>query len=240
MYDALHRNLRAAKLEGQMASMNFVDRRQRRPITSSLRDGVLDDLPEIAQIMHEELRVKTVEAWAFALAESSFDRITDIPGEANPGTLRLRRGNQADHLRSVTRIALAIADEFLGSFPEARINRDIIIAGGLLHDVGKAWEFDSENQARWRDDPSQSGLPALRHPVYGAHICLAVGLPEEIAHIALAHSHEGGFQTRSLECLIIHRADDPWWSIAGAAGLLDPVSDGILASRKITPRALPD
>lgn len=221
-----------------MTAMNFLDRRPRRPITQPLRDGVLEDLPEIAQITHEELRAKTIEAWAYALAESAFDRVADIPGEANPGTLRLRRGSQADHLRSVTRIALAIADEFTGAFPEARIDRDIIIAGGMLHDVGKAWEFDPENRARWQGDPSQSGLPALRHPVYGAHICIAVGLPEEIAHIALAHSHEGGFQTRSLECLIIHRADDPWWSIAGAAGLLDPVSDGILASRKITPRPL--
>lgn len=218
--------------------MNFLDRRGRRPITQSMRDGVLMDLPEIAQITHEELRAKTIEAWAYALAESAFDRITDIPGEANPGMLRLRRGNQADHLRSVTRIALAIADEFAATFPEARIDRDIIIAGGVLHDVGKAWEFDPENQARWQDDPSRSGLPALRHPVYGAHICLAVGLPEEIAHIALAHSHEGGFQTRSLEGLIIYQADHPWWSIAGACGLLDPTSDGILASRKITPRAL--
>jgi putative nucleotidyltransferase with HDIG domain len=218
--------------------MNFVDRRERRPIIQALRDSVLEDLPEIAQIAHEELRSKTIEAWAYALSESAFRRVTDIPGEANPGMLRLRRGSQADHLRSVTRIALAIADDFASTFPEAQIDRDIVIAGGMLHDVGKAWEFDPENLARWRGNPSQAGLPALRHPVYGAHICLAVGLPEEIAHIALSHSHEGEFQTRSLEALIIHRADHPWWSIAGACGLLDSASDNILASRKITPRAL--
>jgi putative nucleotidyltransferase with HDIG domain len=218
--------------------MRFPDRRTRRPITPALREGVLEDLPEIAQITHAELRTRTIEAWAYALAESTFDRVTDIPGEANPGMLRLRRGNQADHLRSVTRIALAIADDFAGTFPEAQIDRDIVIAGGVLHDVGKAWEFDPENLARWRGDPSRSGLPSLRHPVYGAHICLAVGLPEEIAHIALSHSHEGEFQTRSLEGLIIHRADHPWWSIAGACGLLDAASDSILAGRKITPRAL--
>lgn len=220
--------------------MHFVDRRKRRPITQSLRDSVVEDLPEIADITHDELRSKTIEAWALALSETAFERVTDIPGEANPGMLRLKRGNQADHLRSVTRIALAIADDFAATFPEIRIDRDIVIAGGLLHDVGKAWEFDPENQARWRSDPSQAGLPVLRHPAYGAHICIAVGLPEEIVHIALAHSHEGDLQTRSVEGLIIHRADHPWWSIAGACGLLDASSDAILTSRKVSPRALRD
>ncbi|HYF09367.1 MAG TPA: hypothetical protein VD970_17235 [Acetobacteraceae bacterium] len=80
--------------------MNFVHRRKRSPITQSLRDSMLEDLPEIAQIAHEGLRSKTIEAWAHALSESAFRRVTDIPGEANPGMLRLRRGSQADHLRS--------------------------------------------------------------------------------------------------------------------------------------------
>lgn len=225
--------------DGTDTDMHFTDRRDRRPITQALREGVLEDLPEIAQITHDELRGKTIEAWALALSGTGFARVSEIPGEANPGMLRLRRGNQATHLRSVTRIALAIADDFAATFPEARIERDIIIAGGLLHDVGKAWEFDPDNLARWRADPSQAGLPVMRHPAYGAHICLAVGLPEEIVHIAASHSHEGDLQTRSLEALIIHRADHPWWSIAGAAGLLDGESDAILASRKVAPRARP-
>src|SRR5690349_11642378 len=110
--------------------MRFMDRRARRPITQALRDSVLEDLPELAQITHEELRAKCIEAWAIALAESSFHRITDIPGEANPGMFRLRRGTQAEHLRGVTRIALAIADDFATSFPETRIERDIVLAGG--------------------------------------------------------------------------------------------------------------
>jgi putative nucleotidyltransferase with HDIG domain len=218
--------------------MHFMDRRHRRPITPALRDSVLEDLPELAQIAHEELRAKCVEAWAHALAESAFQRITDIPGEANPGMFRLKRGTQAEHLRGVTRIALAIADDFATSFPEARIDRDIVIAGGLLHDVGKAWEFDPENRARWTADPSQAGSPSLRHPVYGAHLCILVGLPEEIVHIALSHSLEGENLTRCLEGLIVHRADHLWWSIAGGCGLLEKESDPILAGRKISPRAL--
>ena len=69
--------------------MNFLDRRERRPITDTLRAGVMEDLPELAEVQDEELRRKAVEAWSYALAESSFDRIRDIPGEANPGMFRL-------------------------------------------------------------------------------------------------------------------------------------------------------
>src|SRR5215216_529931 len=218
--------------------MHFLDRRLSRPVTDALRATVLEDLPELAQIHDEELRHKAIEAWAYALAETDFPRITAIPGEATPGVFALKRGSQAVHLRSVARIAMAIADEFAQEFPEAAVDRDIVLAGALLHDVGKAWEFDPANRKRWEADKSQAGSPALRHPVYGAHVCIAVGLPEEIAHIALGHSYEGDLMQRSLECLIVHRADHMWWSIAGGFGLLRAETAGMLESRKITPRAL--
>ncbi|MBP0445799.1 HD domain-containing protein [Roseomonas sp. SSH11] len=220
--------------------MNFMDRRPRREITDALRATVLEDLPELADVKHEELRRKCVEVWCLALAESSFARVSDIPGESNPGQFALKRGDQATHLRGVTRIALSIADEFAAMDPAVRIDRDLVIAGGLTHDVGKPWEFDEANRARWTGDPSATGLPSLRHPVYGAHLCIAAGLPEELAHIALAHSFEGEHLIRSLECLIVQRADHLWWSIAGGCGLLQPLADPILEARKIVARPIPD
>jgi 23S rRNA maturation-related 3'-5' exoribonuclease YhaM len=105
--------------------------RPSRPITDELRQTVIEDLPEISLIQNEELRNKVVEAWAYALAESSFDRVTSLPAEGNPGVFRMKRGTQADHLRGVTRVAMAIADEFQTSFPETDIDRDVVIAGGL-------------------------------------------------------------------------------------------------------------
>ena len=218
--------------------MHFLDRRLSRPVTDALRAMVLEDLPELAHIRDDELRRKAIEAWAYALAETDFPRLTAIPGEATPGVFALKRGSQAVHLRSVARIAIAITDEFAQEFPEAAVDRDIVLAGALLHDVGKAWEFDPANRKRWEADRSQAGSPALRHPVYGAHVCIAVGLPEEIAHIALGHSYEGDLMQRSLECLIVHRADHMWWSIAGGFGLLRAETAGMLESRKITPRTL--
>jgi putative nucleotidyltransferase with HDIG domain len=195
---------------------------QRRPITDALRASVVEDLPEIDDIKDAELRAKVIEGWAFSLAGSSYQRISDLPGEGNPDVLVLRRGNQTDHLRGVAHIAMKFVEEFESSHPEVRIDRDIVLAGALCHDIGKPYEFDPVNRKRWAEDPSRAGDPCLRHSVYGAHVCLSVGLPEEIAHIALGHSLEGQHIGLSTECYIVRHADHTWWHVAGALGLLKP------------------
>lgn len=191
-------------------------------ISESLRAQVLEELPEMAEISDEGLRAKAIDAWALALSRSSFTSIRDIPPAGNPDVNEAKRGNQSDHLRGVTRLAIGIAREMQAAYPELDIDMDVIVAGGLLHDVGKAWEFDPENRKRWKQDQRTYGKPSIRHPAYGAHICLTVGLPEEIAHIAMAHSGEGELLVRSLECMIVHQADYTFWNTLLAGGQLKP------------------
>lgn len=204
--------------------MSFDSSTLKRPITEETRAWVREDIPEISEISDKELQNKVVEAWAYALCQSGFNRISDIPGAGNPGFLELTDGDQADHIRAVARIALFIADDFKKRFPEADINRDYVVAGAIIHDIGKPYEFDPENLKRWADDPSRSGQPALRHSVYGAHVCLTVGLPEELAHIALGHSREGQHLNLSTECVIVRLTDHSWWDMATVLGLLKPES----------------
>lgn len=191
-------------------------------VTDALRAQVQEDLPEIAEVSNAELRRLIVEAWAYALAGSSFRSIREIPPAGNPGQIVLKRGNQADHLRGVTRLAMSIADEMIKHFPEMEINRDVVVAGGLCHDVGKPWEFDADNRARWEAAPRKVGKPSIRHPAYGVHICLTVGLPEEVAHIAMAHSAEGKLIVRSTECAIVHHADHTFWRVLAAGNMIKP------------------
>jgi 23S rRNA maturation-related 3'-5' exoribonuclease YhaM len=201
----------------------------RRPVTQAVRDGVAEDFPEIAWIDDAELRNRTIEAWSHSLCCSSFTRITEIPPEGNPGAPVLRRGTQADHLRGVLRLAVRMADEITTSYPEARVDRDILLAGAVCHDVGKPFEFDPANRERWAADPSVTGQPTFRHSVFGMHVCLLVGLPDEVAHIALGHSMEGQFIGVSTECMIVRQADHGWWFLAGAVGLLTPESTAALS-----------
>jgi putative nucleotidyltransferase with HDIG domain len=195
---------------------------QQRPINDALRQTVVDDLPEIENIGNLALRRKVIEAWAFALSHSSFGRISNIEAGGNPGQNVLKRGSQADHLRGVAKLALQISDTFREQRPEAQIDRDVVLAGALCHDVGKPYEFDPVNRARWADDPSATGQPTLRHTVFGTYVCLTVGLPEEVAHIACAHSLEGQHIRVSTECMIVRHADHVYWSVASALGLVSP------------------
>jgi len=201
----------------------------RRPVTQSVRDAVQEDFPEITLIGDADLRRQTIEAWSHSLCCSNFMRITDLPPEGNPGAPVLRRGTQADHLRGVVRLAVRMADEMTNSYPEARIDRDILLAGAVCHDVGKPFEFDPANRERWRADASATGQPTFRHSVFGMHVCLLVGLPDEVAHIALGHSMEGQFIGVSTECMIVRQADHCWWFLAGAVGLLTPESTAVLS-----------
>ena len=202
----------------------------RREVTDALRATVRRELPEVEDIRDEDLRAKVIEAWALCLACSSFESIDAIEPAANPGVNRLKDGKQSDHIRGVTRMAVVVADEMCALQPDLHVNKDILIAGALCHDVGKPFEFDPENRKRWEANPYAAGLPAIRHPAFGVHICLSVGLPEEVAHCAAAHSGEGELVVRSLENTIIHHVDYAFWNVCRAGNLLVPETMAALKS----------
>ncbi len=204
-------------------------------ITEGLRAQILDELPEIADIADEGLREGCVTAWCLALLDTSWRSIREMPPAGNPGKMVLKEGDQTHHIRGVTRLARAIADELLAFTPDIGIDRDVVIAGGILHDVGKPWEFDPDNRARWTGGTARTGLPSLRHPVYGAHLCLLAGLPETIAHIAAGHSGEGELGIRSLEGSIVHMADIGYWQAMLSAGRIEA---GTLAEKYRRPLSL--
>lgn len=209
----------SARMHEEAASVS-VSLRLRRPVTDALRQGVREDLPELAETRDAALRERAIEAWAIALAGSSFQRISEIQGAALPEMAVLRRGGQDVHLRGVAHLSLVIARHMKSLDPGVDIDEDIVLVGALCHDLGKPYEFDPVHRSRWQADPSRDGFPPMRHTVFGAHIALAAGLPESIAHIALAHSGDGDKIVRSLECSIVHHADELWWKIAAGCGLL--------------------
>lgn len=182
-------------------------------VTEPMRQDILKEMPEIGWIGSTELRTKVLNAWAAAIAASGFKSIGDIKPSGNYDSMPLVTGTQGDHIRSVARIALSMAEDLEKNFPGFTYNRDILIAGALCHDIGKVWEFDPDNVARWRANSNENGMPSIRHPGYGVYICLTLELPEAIAHCAGAHSAEGELLERSLENTIIRWADHSFWMI---------------------------
>ncbi|TAN31997.1 HD domain-containing protein [bacterium] len=170
-------------------------------------------MPEVELIQDAALRRKVLEVWALALAESSFTRIEEVPGEPeiDPSV------NQLTHQRAVARLAWQIADVMEATLPAIHFDRDVLVAGALVHDVGKAFEYDPERAALWRNRPQAAGYPPIRHPAYGVHLALRVGLPEAVAHICAAHAKEGEMIQRSLEAVAVHYADFAFWELVAKA-----------------------
>src|SRR5688572_26408096 len=67
-----------------------------RDVTDELRALVRRELPEVDLIKNADLRTKVIEAWALALAKSTYNSIREIPPEGAPGSMVLIRGDQTD------------------------------------------------------------------------------------------------------------------------------------------------
>jgi len=108
-----------------------------------------------------------------------------------------------EHTRAVTNLALEIADTLQRFFQKLEINRDYLLAGGILHDVGKLLEYEHSEEGFQK---SKLGK-LLRHPVSGVALAGRYEIPFEVIHIIYTHSKEGDIYERSIESTIIHYSD---------------------------------
>ena len=86
---------------------------------------------------------------------------------------------------------------------DENINQDDLIAGALLHDVGKLLEYELIDGNAVKSEYGK----VFRHPVSGSKLAWQCGLPDEIVHIIYAHSHEGDNLKRSPETIIVNHSD---------------------------------
>jgi putative nucleotidyltransferase with HDIG domain len=189
---------------------------------SPYRESVRKSLSaELDQIRDAELRDLVVEGWAYSLSQSELRSIEEIRASGHPHSPALIDGTQTDHIRGVARMAQGLADGLEAVHGNIGIDRDLLWACALCHDVGKPFEFSPRNQARWKSDVGATGYPSIRHSVYGVHVALTVGLPEAVAHAAGAHSGEGELVQRSLENTLVHYADYAYWRALELAGQME-------------------
>jgi putative nucleotidyltransferase with HDIG domain len=157
--------------------------------------------PELSWIEDDDLRARTAAAWEAAFDLGGWD---DEDIDNIPFTLLVSTGgvNLVQHTRIVTNICKSVADqmETMGGYT---IDRDQLISGAILHDVGKMLEY---GKAEGEVKVSRSGK-LLRHPLSGMGLAAKEGLPEEVCHIIAVHSREGEGSYRSPEAVILHHAD---------------------------------
>jgi putative nucleotidyltransferase with HDIG domain len=168
-----------------------------------MSSALLEIIPEFKDIQDAGLRNKAMAVWTEAMSAGrwTFDDLKDMPF-----TLLIKETevNLVAHTRAVTQTAMNIAqvlDEAYKS--KVKVNTDYLLAGALLHDVGKMFEYKREGG---RFVQSENGR-LLRHPVSGAAFASRFDLPQEIIHIIAAHSKEGDGLRRTIEAVIVNHAD---------------------------------
>lgn len=149
---------------------------------------------ELQWIKDPILRDKVVKTWMIAADIGGWKDLDQVPFTL----LFENSGRLTDHTKRVTNLAKTVMDQ-----RNEVINQDYLIAGALLHDVGKLLEYKMKDGKVVKSEYGKK----FRHPVSGSKIAWTCGLPDEVAHIIYAHSHEGDKTERSTEAYIVHHCD---------------------------------
>lgn len=172
-----------------------------------MRKKIREMLPEIDWIDDAALQENVVACYADALATGGWE-----PEDMAriPFTLLIPDcpASYLDHVRGVTRMAYHAMREFNALYATEdgrfQMNNDLLVAGALLHDVGKLVEYEKTPDGK--TVKSQLGRD-LRHPFSGTVIAMRNGCGSAIAHIIANHAHEGDGTLRSPEGVLVNKAD---------------------------------
>jgi hypothetical protein len=170
-----------------------------------MKEQVLELLPEIKEIQDPELQDKVIACWEEAIAyrEWKNQELMNIPFTLLAENVQIMF---IEHVRTCCKMGIAcdkVLDDAYGS-RKTKVNRDYLIAGSLLADVGKLLEFDKkEDGTIYKSDYGKH----IRHPFSGVGLAFKHGLPSEVMHVIATHSKEAAGEKRSPECIIFHHVD---------------------------------
>ena len=132
-------------------------------------------MPEFQLIQDNSLQERTINVWEEAIIKGDWE-VADLLDM--PFTLLIEHTpvNIITHTRAVTRCSLQIAVVLLEEYKErVKINKDHLVSGALLHDVGKLFEYEKDNGIFKKSKGGQ----LLRHPISGAAFANKFGLPRK-------------------------------------------------------------
>jgi len=161
---------------------------------------------QLAQITSPVLRANVVAVWVTACQRGGFEQVDDL--HEMPFTLLTDTHGVsfAEHVVAVTEGAVALGRAQQRAYRTApyAIDTDRLVAGGLLHDVGKLLEIERDGAGGWRK--SHAGRCA-RHPISGAILASEAGLDDELVNTIACHASEGQGRPQVIETVLIHQAD---------------------------------
>jgi len=161
---------------------------------------------QLEKIGDAKMRKGVVDAWVLGCRKGGWESVGELLQIPFTLLTDTRGVNFIEHTVAVTEGALALAEQQEAAYRRMpyEINRDRLIAGGLLHDVGKLLEIEKDGAGGYRK--SRSGMCA-RHPISGAILAAEVGMDEETVNTVACHAKEGDGRPQVVETVLIHQAD---------------------------------
>jgi len=169
-----------------------------------MKELVIKLLPEVNDIKNANLRAKVIACWSEAIEYRGWTEklLRNIPFTLLAKNVKI---TFIDHVRAVCRMCTACDDvlnEIHGD-QKTPVNRDYLIAGALLADVGKLMEFEIIDGKPSKSDYGKH----IRHPFSGVGLAFKHDLPSEVMHVIATHSKEGTGEKRLAESIIFHHCD---------------------------------
>ncbi len=166
------------------------------------------EFEELANKIHDEkLRKKVIELLESPTFELDGKKYSGLPLDVSPAGLSHHHcypGGYVEHVVSTANLAIAMCGSVKTVY-HGKVNRDLVIAGVLLHDVFKPATY------RMNENGSYS---STRLADYLDHLSIATselvrrGFPLELVHVVAAHHGDyGPIRPHSIEALICHLAD---------------------------------
>ncbi len=133
-------------------------------------------------------------------------------------------GGLVEHTLAVTEMALAVCQQY-----EGRLDKDMLLAGAILHDIGKTREFEYDFKIEYTDEGR-----LLNHLVSGVvmveqKIAQLSDFPEETAlrlkHLIASHHGSREFGSpeppKTLEALVLNHIDEIDAKIVGVEAFME-------------------
>jgi putative nucleotidyltransferase with HDIG domain len=171
-------------------------------------------IPAIELLEDEELRVAVGDTWDAVLAQSPYDSLDDVPQSPFMPRRSLRL-----HVNEVNERTLNVMDLAEGSF-DLTLDRDLALATAILHDVDKPLLYRvMDGEFGYAD-----GFLLSDHGSVGARLCLAHGVPAEVAELVRVHSPFASVGLPgTVEGTIVHYADFVSNDLASLQQRVEPI-----------------